>query len=222
MSVTVDLVVPTIQGREASLERCIESFKTHTSVDLNPIVVSDSRTCGWGWRQGIAASQAPYLALVADDLELISDKWFEVCAETVDEGLLPCPRVYRPDGTVESQGGDLKAYGHLRAQHRKDRSPCDFVTVPFVSREQIERIGMLDVQYACDTWISYRGRQLGYETVLRHGWDLVHYQEQAGRGAGMDQNMRDAMDTEFMHMELARAGTNQTLQAFGVKPLKTP
>lgn len=197
----VDLIVPTIQGREESLERCVESFRAD---NVNPIVVSDSRTCGWGWQQGIAASRAPYVALIADDLECASDNWAEICMATVDEGLLPCPRVYRPDGTVESQGGSMDVIGHIVAQRRKDRSPCDFVTVPFCSREQIERIGCIGTQYACDTYISYRGRQLGYETVLRHGYDLIHHQHPVGRGAGMSQGDRDALDTETMREALAK------------------
>jgi hypothetical protein len=193
----VDLIVPTIEGRESSLVRCVDSFKARTD-DLGVIVVPDSKTCGWGWKQGLAASQAPYVALVADDLECISDTWAQVCMEMADEGLLACPRVWTPDRAIESQGGDMNALGHIIPRYRKDRSPTDFTTVPFMSREQAEAIGMLDVQYSCDVWVSYRGRQLGYETVLVHGYDLVHHQEQVGRGAGMAQNDRDAMDTETM------------------------
>lgn len=197
----IDLIVPTIDGREASLTRCVDSFQAHTA-DLNVIVVPESKTCGWGWRQGLVASQAPYVALVADDLQCISDEWAGVCVETADRGLLPCPRVWQPDGGIESQGGDMYALGHVLARHRKDRAACDFTTVPFMSRGQAERIGMIDTQYACDVWVSYRGRQLGLETVLRHGYDLVHYQEQAGRGAGMGQGERDALDTGVMRAEL--------------------
>ena len=198
----VDLIVPTIDGREASLDRCVESFRKNTA-DLNVIVVSESVTCGWGWRQGLAASRAPYVALVADDLECVSDIWAEVCIATVDKGLLPCPRVYTPEGAIESQGGDMNAVAHLANRHRKDKALCDFTTVPFMSAKQAEKIGMLDIQYCCDVWVSYRGRQLGYETVLRHRYDLVHYQEQVGRGAGMGQAERNEMDAETMFKRLA-------------------
>ena len=96
----------------------------------------------------------------------------------------------------------MSAVGHLLNRHRKDGAPCDFTVVPFLSRYQAEVIGMLDIQYSCDVWVSYRGRQLGYETVLRHGYDLVHHQEQVGRGAGMSQNERDAIDTQTMFEQL--------------------
>lgn len=199
----IDLIIPSIPGRESSLARCVESFELRTE-DLNVIVINDSITCGWGWKRGLEKSGASYVALVADDIECASETWAQACTEAADEGLLPCPRVWTPEGTVESQGGDMNAYGHILSRYRKHRAPTDFTTVPFASREQIDRIGMLEVQYSCDVWVSYRGRQLGYETVLCHGYDLIHHQHQVGRGAGMDQGSRDAIDTETMNRELAR------------------
>lgn len=199
----VDVIVPTIPGREESLERCLTSFGKRTD-DLNTIVMRESKTCGEGWLKGLELSEAPYVLLVADDIECASDSWFEVCREVADEGLLPCPRVWTPDGSVESQGGDMNAMGHIIARYQKDRTPVDFTTVPFMSREQADAIGMIETQYGCDTWVSYRGRQLGYETVLTHGYDLVHHQHPVGRGAGMSQPERDAMDTQTMREELAK------------------
>lgn len=201
----VDLIVPTIPGREESLERCIASFEAVCD-DLTAIVVKDSASCGEGWIEGLGRSEGSHVALVADDLELVSDVWPECCIAVTDDGLIPCPRVYTPDEIVESQGGDMNAHGHIISRHRKDGSPCDFTTVPFLSREQIDKIGMLPIHYSCDVWVSYRGRQLGYETVLCHGFDLIHYQEQVGRGAGMSQGERDAMDTGIMRAELAKHG----------------
>ena len=58
----------------------------------------------------------------------------ERCIEAADEDLLACPRVYTPQGAIESQGGDMDAVGHLLNRHRKDGAPCDFTTVPFISR----------------------------------------------------------------------------------------
>lgn len=202
----VDLIVPTVAGRELSLERCLSSFEARSD-DLTAIIVRDSPTCGQGWIEGLERSTAPYVLLACDDQECASSVWAEVCIEAADEGLLPCPRVYTPGGMIESQGGDMNAPGHLITRHRKDRSPCDFTVVPFMSREQVERIGMLPVHYGSDVWVSYRGRQLGYETVLVHGFDLIHHQEQIGRGAGMTQNERDAMDCETVFAELKETAT---------------
>jgi predicted O-methyltransferase YrrM len=206
----IDLIVPTIPGREESLDRCLRSFE-RLKGGLNRIVVPESKTCGEGWIEGLARSEAPYVALVADDLECVSDSWAEVCIDTADMDCIPCPRVWAPDGSIESQGGDMNAPGHIIQRHQKDRTGVDFTTVPFLSQKLADEIGMIPTQYACDVWVSYRGRQLGYDTMLRHGYDLVHYQEQVGRGAGMDQNERDRIDTETMFTELTYASHTETL-----------
>jgi glycosyltransferase involved in cell wall biosynthesis len=203
----LDVLIPTIPGREASLERLLESLERHSDVDLNEIIVKDSPSCGEGWLTALQASDSPYVAMMADDLEIASPLWAEVCIDTVDRGFLPCPRVYLPGGEVESQGGDMNAHQHIRTQHRKDSAWCDYTTVPFMSREQADAIGMIPVHYCSDVWVSYRGRQLGYETVLRHGYDLIHHREPAGRGAGMAVMDRDAMDLKTMNEALERVGS---------------
>lgn len=195
------MIVPTLSARAASYERLMASLPRR---GVNVIKVPDPPTCGEGWIEGLKSSAASHVALIADDLEFINEDWMDACRAITDEGMLPCPRVYRPDGGIESQGGDMNALGHILPRPRAHRTLTDFTTVPFCSREQIEEIGMIPTQYGCDVWVSYRGRQLGIRTVLCHGYDLVHHQEQAGRGAGMDQNERDAMDTETLKAELAR------------------
>lgn len=195
-----DVIIPTLDARKASFKRLTDSLPA----SVNVIPVLNPPTCGEGWMRGLKKSKAPYVALIADDLEFIDEEWLDICQATVDEDLLPCPRVFTPEGRIESQGGDMTAQAHLLQRPRADRSPTDFTTVPFCSREQIDRIGMIPTQYCCDVWVSYRGRQLGYETVLRHGFDIWHHQEQAGRGAGMEQSDRDAMDTQILVRELEK------------------
>ncbi len=205
MKPVVDILIPTIIGREASLERCSRSYKDLAGVATNVIVIPDSETCGWGWKQGLCASRAPYVLLACDDQEAIAQDWAKVCIETVDAGFLPCPRVWKPDGGIESQGGDMSAYEHLIRRPQRDQTYVDYTTVPFLSREMAEQIGMIDTHYCSDVWVSYRGRQLGYQTMLRHGFDLRHWQEQLGRGAGMSQAERDAMDCNTLFAALAEA-----------------
>ena len=187
---SIDVVIPTVAGREASLRRLLASLPEA----VTPIVVDESKTCGWGWKQGMQASRADYILLACDDQEFLGGRWMEVCTQTADAGKLACPRVWMGDGTIESQGGDMDAFRHVIHRPQRDMTPVDYTTIPFMSAEQAEAIGMLDVHYASDVWVSYRGRQLGYETVLRHGYDVRHWHEQPGRGAGMSQNERDAMD----------------------------
>ena len=51
----IDLIIPTINGREKSLERCVESFRTNTGpLDLNMIIVAESKPAARGSQQGLA------------------------------------------------------------------------------------------------------------------------------------------------------------------------
>lgn len=177
----VDVIVPTIEGREESLERCLASFP-----GLNHIVVKGEPSCGKAWIKGIEQSKADYLLLCADDIQCDyydwqKPLWIEACVETVDQGKLPSPVVFRPNHSLESAGGDMNASGCLLTEIQPDWTPVDFTPMPFVSREQIEQIGMIEAHYMTDVWVSHRGRQLGYETVLRHPYRLIHHHEMIGR-----------------------------------------
>ena len=177
----IDLVVPTIPGREESLDRCLESFH-----GVNRIVIRDEKTCGAGWTQGIRRSSGEYLVLCCDDVEAHPDLDLDACVEAVEQGYLPAPIVYRPDGSLESAGGDMSAPRCLLSEIQPDWTPVDFTPLPFVSREQIKKIRMIPSHMMCDVWVSHRGRTLGYETVLRHPFRLIHHHEMTGRKSGTD------------------------------------
>lgn len=177
----VDVVVPTIEGREESLERCLASFP-----GLNHIVIKGEPSCGRAWIKGIERSTAGYILLCADDIQCDyydwqEPLWIEACIETCEKGMLPAPVVFRPNHSLESAGGDMSASGCLIDHIQPDWTPVDFTPMPFGSREQIEAIGMIEAHYMTDVWFSHRGRQLGYETVLRHPYRLIHHHEMVGR-----------------------------------------
>ncbi len=196
----IDVIIPTIPGREESLKRAVASYEA--AGDVSTVVVRDSPTCGDGWREGFRRSTAPYVLFASDDHEC---RGIEPCVETVEEGFIPCPRVWTPAGTIESNGGDMDAWHHTISRPQRDRKPVDYTTIPFLSREWAEQIGMPeDLHYCCDVWVSYRARQLGIATILRHGYEIVHHQEQVGRGAGMPQEERDERDETRMREELAK------------------
>lgn len=197
----IDLVVPTIQGREESLARCLSSYQSHAEV--NPIVIEDSETCGAGWAKGLEQATAEYVLFACDDQECAAG--LDAAIEASDEGFIVCPRVWTPWGTIESNGGNMEEPHHIIRRPQRDRTLVDYTVVPFLTRELAERIGMLaDCHYCTDVWISRRGRQLGVFTQLRHGYEVIHHQEQVGRGAGMSQGERDAMDEARMREELAK------------------
>ena len=178
----IDLVIPSVEGREADLERCIASYEANTAPGvLSFIVIRDEETVGHAWKKGIEQSDAPYVALTNDDCEIISPTWAGVCCETVDEGFLPCPVVRRPDGSLESCGGDMNSPACLISTVLPDKTGVDFTTIPFMSREQADRIGMLEIHYGADVWVSHRGRQLGYETVVRQDYAFIHHHSNVKR-----------------------------------------
>jgi hypothetical protein len=177
----IDLVVPTVTGREADLTRCVESYQRHASVDLNVIVIRDEPTVGLAWLEGIDQSSAPYVHLCCDDLEQVSPTWAETCIEITDAGQIPCPVVRRPDGSLESCGGDMNRPDCLVSEMLEDRTEVDFTTVPFGSREQIDAISMTTGHYETDTYFSHKGRQLGWPTVVAHGFEVVHHRSDVGR-----------------------------------------
>lgn len=176
----IDVIIPTVTGREDSLARCMASYQ-QTEPDANLIVVWDRPTVGIAWKTGLEQSVSPYVHLTCDDLEVSEPDWAEKCCAVVDDGKLPAPIVWKPTGELESCGGDLGGGDDLIREMREDGSPVDFTTVPFLSREQADRIGMIDSHYLADTFVSHRGRQLGIETVIVHGYEFVHHWEMEKR-----------------------------------------
>lgn len=178
----IDLIIPTVAGREDSLARCIESYERNTAPSmLNVITVKDEPTCGEAWIKGLEQSTAPYVHLSCDDLEQTSRTWAGACVEATDYGKLPCPVVRRPDGTLESCGGDMSAPACLLSDLSGDGTEVDFTVSPFLSRAQVDAIGMIPVHYLSDVWVSYKGRELGYPTVVLHAFQLTHHHSNVKR-----------------------------------------
>lgn len=201
----LDIVIPTIPGREESLLRCVESYEKNTiGAAPNFIIIRNSPASGVGWLRGMETSDAPYVHLTNDDIQCDSPLWFEACRQVTEYGHFPAPEVLNSDGSVQSRGGALGAPANLMTEPKEDYQDVDFTTVPFMTREQWDRIGMIPVHYCSDVWVSYRGRQLGIKTVFHRFYRLIHHNHQVGRGAGMPQHERDAMDRVTMFNELAK------------------
>ena len=139
----IDIVVPTIPGREDSLERLIESFDKHTpDHDITWYIVKDSETCGMGWREGLERSDAPYVLLACDDQECISiGLGLGVHRGGRARASCPARACGCPNGRLESNGGDMDAFLHIIGRPQKDWTPVDYTTVPFMSRSRPTRSG---------------------------------------------------------------------------------
>lgn len=196
----IDVVIPTIPGREDSFARCVESYERNTpDVDLNLIVVRGEGTCGKGWIAGMKQARHPYLHLTCDDIELVSPTWAEACMRTVDRGELPCPVVYEPDrATIESCGGED---GGLHRDLRADGTEVKFTVLPFMSAEQAKAIGMIEAHHKTDVWVSERGRELGWPTVIVRDFEAIHHYEDIGRIDSPRQRRRDSVIFEEARCE---------------------
>ncbi len=206
----IGVVVPTIPGREESLDRCLNSYRETEGIEVNLHVYADSPCSGTGWRKGTERlverfGKPDYLHLSNDDCEAFAPDWWRDAVEACEKGHLPAPIVLNSDGTVQSAGGDMSAGANLLRTVQQQGTEVDFTTIPFLSWQQWEKIGMLDVHYSSDVWISHRGRQLGIPTVLCHGYLLFHHMHEVGRGAGMSQHQRAQQDQRIVEDALAAA-----------------
>jgi hypothetical protein len=179
--VNVAVIIPTIDGRQEHLARTVGAY-TRTAPGARLIVEHGHPSCGAAWIAGAdaVAGQFDYLHFGADDLEP-HDGWLDVALETVDAGYIPAPLVYHPDGRLESAG--ILGFGVYNGPH-EDWQLIEGTTVPFLTAEMWEAIGMIDVHYTTDLWCSTIGRRHGWETVIRTGMRFTHHTAQAGRNHG--------------------------------------
>jgi hypothetical protein len=170
----VDVIIPTCPQYGGELmERCIAAYQQTDGV--NVIVVEDSPNCGAGWIEGLERSAAPYVHLAADDIEPRNTTWLQACIDATERDELPAPVVFNPAGQLESCGGNMAMPGNLNRELLPDGTQVDFGGAPFMSRRQVDQIGMLPIQVCSDVWVHYRGRQLGYRSVVVREFELVHH-----------------------------------------------
>jgi hypothetical protein len=178
--VTVAVVIPTIDGREDHLQRCLAAYGQLSDVHL--IVEHGHPSCGAAWIAGAKkARYFDYIHFTADDLEP-HPGWLEPAIETVEAGYIPAPLVFNPDGTLDSAG--LEGFGQYRGPY-DDWQYIEGTTVPFLTREMWEAIGMIDVHYCTDLWVSRVGRlRGGWGTVIRTEMRFTHHTADVGRNYG--------------------------------------
>jgi GT2 family glycosyltransferase len=182
----VSVLIPTMPVRESHLRGCIDAL-TRTTTNLDVVVELDEGTSNWGTKIAKAARRAngDYLFLGADDIEVLPG-WWQAASAVCDRGMLPAPRVLRPDGRVESCG-DWGA-------DAEDGTPTAYSRFPFLSREQWDAFGpTLPVHYS-DRILGFRASRAGVDTVVCRAFSLIHHWAMEGRipNAVAYHEMRDA------------------------------
>jgi hypothetical protein len=185
--VKVAVVIPTIEGREPHLERCVAAYKA-TAPDAKLYVQTGHPTCGEAWNAGAKRAKRwkpDYLHLTADDLEP-QPGWLDAAVEAADRRRIPAPLVFHPDGTLESAG--LIGFGCYTGPY-EDWTAVDYTTVPFVTWALWGQIGMPgELHYCTDMWVSAVGRHHGWETAIRTPMRFTHHSAAEGRIQGRAPN----------------------------------
>lgn len=182
----VSAIIPTVEGREEHLARCLRVYEQTPGVE--PVVVHGEPTCGRAWNVGAGRANGDYLHFTADDL-VPGDGWLDAALLATNLGLMPAPRILRPDGSLESCGDTSQPVEH------PDGWRAPYSAIPFMPRGWWERIGpSLDCHYYTDDWLSVRARRIGIEIPVVRDYLFTHYRAEEGRGAGMEQEERMTHD----------------------------
>jgi hypothetical protein len=132
----ISVIVPTIDGRESYLKDCLASYAAHTS-DYEVIVVPNKPNCGLAWTEGADLAVGSELHFSADDLQPHAG-WSQAAMEVVERGFLPAPRILNTDGSLQSCGGE-----EAWEREQPTGARAGFSRIPFLSRQQWERIRLL-------------------------------------------------------------------------------
>lgn len=166
----LSIVIPTISRREESLARAVASYRD-TCVDINHeiIIVKDRPTWPAACNEGYEQATGDVILFTSDDLEALPGWHVPALRYLGEHDELPAPRVYNflppPEGEWDnSEDGPDGAITH-------------FTRIPIMRRDQWERIGRWpdDLIYYADLWVSEKGRSLGIETRMVHGFDFIHH-----------------------------------------------
>lgn len=169
----ISVVVPTVTGRDHWLERAYESLTILTAEYFEWLVYEDLPTCTAGWNLGIQQASGDYILLFADDLEA-HPGWLEAGVAALERGVIPCPRILNPDGTLQSCG--------TFAEEAPDGTPSVVARVPFLTREMAQVMHPIwDRHYMSDHWITWKGLQLGWPTEVVRDMVFTHHFAMEGR-----------------------------------------
>lgn len=193
----ISIIIPTIQGRELHLDRCVRAYEERTQAEHEIIVIHDKPTCGIAWQEGAERASGHYIHFSADDLEP-HPGWDKAARAAVSLGWLPAPRILKPDGRLES-------CGRWEEEQATD-DLTEMTRIPFMSAMQwrMAVAPMLPIHYYTDNWVSFKARLAGIETRVHRHYLFTHHWAMQGRGAGMSQQSRMVRDQAFFERECAK------------------
>lgn len=169
----LSIVIPTIDGREDTLKRCEDAYRsTLEGTKYEIVVVRNERNWPTACNEGYRQAKGDVLHFTADDLEPLPGWHVEALLALSVRDELPAPKVFN-----YSADGEWANW-----EDGPDGSLTHFTRIPLMTRSQYERIGPWpEIDYYADLWLSEYGRTLGIETRMIHSYAFVHYWSQVGR-----------------------------------------
>lgn len=168
----ISVICPTISGREHWLERARQSI-SDTTPDFEWLEYWDLPTCGAGWNVGIIEAKGEYILLYADDLEA-HPGWWQAGMEALRRNVIPCARILNADGTLQSCG--------TFAKEAPNDTPSVVARVPFLTRHMAQQMHpIFENHYMGDHWITWKGKQLGWPTLVVREMVFTHHFAMEGR-----------------------------------------
>lgn len=170
----LSIVIPTITGREETLDRCLNSYTQYTPHfdDVDVVIIQDAPNWPAACNEGFRQSLGDVIHFTADDLEATEGWLPDALTMCLERNELPAPVVYNHslDGEWDNRYDGA------------DGAVTHFTRIPMMTRCQWEEIGEWpEIPYASDVWVSERGRQVGIETRMVYSYRFVHHWSQIGR-----------------------------------------
>jgi hypothetical protein len=166
------VVVPTIPGREDSLDLCIKSYEATSPSDIDIVVIEGAPNWPSACNQGYLKAEFDVIHFTADDLEATPGWHQEAVEHCVTYNELPAPVVL--DHSIDGVWNNSNDGGDGALTH--------FTRIPLMTRDQYERIGPWpEIPYSSDVWLSMKARTLGIPTRMIHSYRFIHHWSQVGR-----------------------------------------
>lgn len=187
---TLTLLIPTIQGREKSLERTLLSYANQTGRVFTQRIVKGFPSIGAAWAEHLPKIQTDLAHLGTDDVTAESRWANEIRFEWEEHRGLAVPLMLRmPDATLESHGG----WGAMHT-HRTEVPWCGVPVIPACCYSEcataLERTGL--PQNYSDNVLCDVLRSHGHMLVARPRYRLGHWWAAGGLGSTRDETDRRA------------------------------
>ncbi len=182
----IQVIVPTIKGREATCERCVAAYKEQGAEVL---LVKGAGTCGEGWARGLETAIGDVIMLGLDDF-FPWDGALEAGVDAAERGIYPAPRVYKGETDVLESCGTLGGAQHFG--ECPDGTLSYMSSVPIATREMWEQIGEpLPIHYYVDDGLGYAARKAGFRCEVVRAYAFQHLEERHGTYRVVNRAMAD-------------------------------